>query len=176
MITLFLFALTATAALFQVSLPFAYVPLDLVFLVVVFSGLQRGHGVGLATGIFGGLLLDTLVSPHLGPRLISCAMVGALADTMEGLVNREQPRLQVLAVASLSLGHDIILGLASSALNLNQGGWKRLTAYYILPRLATHAALAAPFYYFFRAAVRARVFQDPRMKSPLVIRKWSGKI
>jgi rod shape-determining protein MreD len=176
MITLFLFCLAIMAGLIQVSLPFAYVPVDLVFLVVVFSGLQRGHGSGLATGILGGLLLDILVSPRLGPRLISCAMIGAIADTMEGAVNREQPRLQLLAVAALSLGHDMILGAASSAMNLNQGGWKRLAGYYILPRLAVHAGLAVPFYYLFRAVVRARVFQDPRMKSPLVIRKWSGKI
>ena len=171
MITLFLFLLTALAVLLQVSLPFAYVPLDLVFLVVVFSGLQRGKGNGLATGILGGHLLDTLVSPRLGPRLLSLALTGALADTMEGAVNREQPRLQLLAAALLSLAHDLILGWASSEMELSQGGWRRLGLDYILPRLALHALLAVPFYYLFRAVVHARVFQDPRMKSPLVIKK-----
>jgi rod shape-determining protein MreD len=171
MISLFLIGLCSLAVLLQVSLPFAYIPLDLVFLVVVFSGLQRGRGTGFFTGVLGGLLLDSLVSPRLGPRLISLALTGAMADTLEGAVNREQPRLQLLAVGSLSLFHDLVLGWASASLGLGQGGWKRLAAYYMLPRLGLHLVLALPLYYLFRAVVRARVFQDPRRQSPLVIRK-----
>jgi len=170
-ITLFLALLTACAALLQVSLPFGYLPLDLVFLVVVFTGLQRGRGAGLASGALGGLLLDSLVSPRLGPRLISLALSGAIADSLSDSVNREQPRLQMAVAALLSLVHDLLLFWGASALGLSQGGGRRFLLAYALPRLALHALLAVPFYFVFRAIVRAPVFQDPLTKPPVVIRK-----
>lgn len=171
MITVFLMFLTLCAALLQVSLPFSYLPLDVVFLVCAFAGLQRGRGAGFITGALGGLLLDALVSPRLGPRTISLALIGAVADSLSETVNREQPRLQLLAAALLSLGHDLLLYWSAAALELSQGGGKRFLFNYALPRLALHAALAVPFYFVFRAIVRAPVFQDPLSRPPAVIRK-----
>ncbi|MES2201856.1 MAG: rod shape-determining protein MreD [candidate division FCPU426 bacterium] len=171
MMTLFLMALGALAALLQVSLPFTYFPADAVFLVVVFSGLQRGKGRGLLTGAFAGLILDSLSSPGIGPRLLACAVVGALADALEGSVNREQPRLQVLAVACLSLTHDLAMAMTARALHMGQGGWRHLVLHYVLPRLALHALLAVPVFALFRIMVRAPVFQSPSMRPPRVIRK-----
>lgn len=171
MMILFLALLTAAAALIQVSLPFAFFPVDLVFLVCVFAGLQRGRGAGLFLGILGGILLDALVSPRLGPRVLSLALTGALADSLSASVNREQPRLQLLGAALLSLGHDVLLFWAAAMLGLGQGGGRRFLFDYALPRLAMHALLATPFYFVFRAIVKARVFQDPRTRPPVVIRK-----
>jgi rod shape-determining protein MreD len=171
LISLFLAALTVAAVMLQVSLPMGYLPLDLVFMVCVFTGLQRGRGAGFATGVLGGLLLDALVSPQLGPRLVSLSLIGAIADSISGSVNREQPRLQMLAAAGLSLLHDAILFWAAAALELGQGGARRFLLDYALPRLGVHAALAIPFYFVFRAIVRARVFQDPLTRKPSVIRK-----
>lgn len=171
MIKVFLACLTLAAALLQVSLPFAYLPVDFVFLVVVFTGLQRGRGAGLAMGVIGGLALDALVSPRLGPRLVSLAMTGALADFLYYSVNREQPRLQLLGAAALSLFHDLALFWCAAALQLSQGGGRRFLFDYALPRLALHAVLVVPSYFVFRAMVRARVFQDPLTRPPTVIRK-----
>jgi rod shape-determining protein MreD len=171
MIALVLSLITLMAVWLQVSLPFVYLPVDLVFLVCVFTGLQRGRGLGLMVGVLGGVLLDALVSPRLGPRLISLAMTGAIADSLSGSLNREQPRLQVLAAAVLSLIHDCILYLAAALLDLSQDGLRRFFLDYALPRLVLHAALAVPFFFIFRALVRARVFQDPLSRPPGVIRK-----
>jgi rod shape-determining protein MreD len=171
MITLFLAFLGPAMALLQVSLPFAWLPLDLPLLVCAFAGLQRGRGTGLMVGLLSGLLLDALVSPKLGPRLLSLSIAGAVADALSPSVNREQPRLQVAAAAAISLGHDILLFFTAMALGLSQGGGRRFLFSYGLPRLLTHAALAAPFFFVFRALVRARVFQDPLSRPPAVIRK-----
>ena len=170
MILLFLGLLTALSALVQVSLPFSYLPLDLVFLTCVFAGFQRGRGAGLAAGILGGLLLDALVSP----RLLSLALTGALADSLSLGANREQPRLQWLAAAGLSLAHDCLLYWAAWALKLGEASPARFLISFALPRLLVHAALAVPFYFVFRAIVRARVFQDPLSRPPAVIRKLPG--
>jgi rod shape-determining protein MreD len=171
MITLFLALATVLAVLLQVSLPFGYLPLDLAFLVCVFTGLQRGRGAGLMMGALGGLLLDALVSPRLGPRLVSLALSGAIADSLSSVVNREQPRLQALAAAALSLLHDGLLYGCAALMDLGQGGPRRFLLDYALPRLALHGLLAVPFFFVFRAMVRARVFQDPLSRKPSVIRK-----
>jgi len=56
-------------------------------------------------------------------------------------------------------------------MELSQGGGKRFLLNYALPRLGVHAVLAVPFYFVFRAIIRAPVFQDPLTRPPAVIRK-----
>lgn len=171
MIVLFLALMTLLSVYLQISLPLSYVPVDMVFLTAVFAGLQRGRGTGFMVGAFGGPLLDALVSPTLGPRLLSLALSGALADSLSQVLNREQPRLQILAALGLSAVHDLLLFGAAHSLGIEQDSWERLSYEYFLPRMLVHALLAVPYFFVFRALVRARVFQDPLSRPPGVIRK-----
>jgi rod shape-determining protein MreD len=171
MIFFFLAFLAIAAVLAQVSLPFDWVPVDLAFLVCVFSGLQRGGGTGFLLGAAAGGLLDSLVSPQIGPRLVAMSLTGALADTLFLSANREQPKLQFLAAAALSFFHDSLLFWAARWLEIGETGMRRWFEAYALPRLLAHALFAMPFYYVFRAIVRAKIFQDPLTRPPIVIRK-----
>lgn len=172
MMAALLLGMSALAALLQAVLPWPYGPTDLPLLLVIFAGLRRGGGLGLFCGISAGLVLDALASPVPGLRLAPLALVGALADSAESGVNREQPRLQVLAVAGLCLLHDLLLTVLARHFDLNQGGEGRVLWLYIVPRLFTQAALAVPVFWALGLLVRQRVFQDPLRRPVRSIQRW----
>jgi rod shape-determining protein MreD len=172
MMTALLLGLSAVAALLQGVLPFHWWPLDLPLLLVIFAGLRRGAGLGLGCGVIAGLILDALGSPVPGLRLAPLALVGALADSAESGVNREQPRLQVLAVAGLCALHDIVAMVLGWHFGLNQGGLTRVLWDYALPRLVVHAAMAIPLFWVLGLLVRQRVFQDPLRRPVRSIQRW----
>jgi rod shape-determining protein MreD len=167
-----LLLLAAVAALLQCVLPLAWWPVDLALLITVFAGLRRGRGLGFFCGAVAGLLLDTLASPVPGLRLAPLALVGALADGLEGGVNREQPRLQFLALAGLTLLHDALLALLARHFGLDQGGLGRVLLHYALPRLLAQAVLALPLFWGLGLLVRQRVFQDPLRRPVRSIQRW----
>ena len=172
MMTALLLGLSTLAALFQAVLPFHWWPLDLPLLMVIFAGLRRGGGLGLCCGIAAGLVLDVLSSPVPGLRLAPLALVGALADSAESGVNREQPRLQVLAVVGLCLLHDSLTMVLAWHFGLNQGGLVLVLWDYALPRLLVHGALAIPLFWVLGLLVRQRVFQDPLRRPVRSIQRW----
>ncbi len=172
MMTALLLGLSALAALLQAVLPWHWWPADLPLLLAIFAGLRRGGGLGLLCGISAGLVLDTLTSPVPGLRLAPLALAGALADSAEHGVNREQPRLQILAVAGLCLLHDILLTALARHFELNQGGEGLVLGSYVLPRLFAQAALAVPVFWILGLLVRQRVFQDPLRRPVRSIRRW----
>jgi rod shape-determining protein MreD len=167
-----LLGLCAVAAVLQGVLPFHWWPLDLPLLLVIFAGLRRGGGLGLCCGVTAGLVLDVLSSPVAGLRLAPLALVGALADSAESGVNREQPRLQVLAVAALCEVHDALTMALGWHFGLNQGGLQRVLGAYILPRLLVQGALAVPLFWLLGLLVRQRVFQDPLRRPVRSIQRW----
>jgi rod shape-determining protein MreD len=172
MMTALLLGLCTLAALFQSVLPFHWWPVDLPLLLVIFAGLRRGGGLGLCCGLCAGALLDALSSPVPGLRLAPLALVGALADSAESGVNREQPRLQVLAVLGLCLLHDGLTMILAWHFGLNQGGLGLVLGDYVAPRLAVHAALAIPLFWVLGLLVRQRVFQDPLRRPVRSIQRW----
>ena len=172
MMTGLLLGLSALAALLQVILPWQWWPADLPLLLAIFAGLRRGGGLGLFCGISAGLVLDTLASPVPGLRIAPLALAGALADSMEQGVNREQPRLQIIVVAALCLFHDLLLSLLARHFDVNQGGEGRVLVAYILPRLLTQAVLAVPVFWALGLLVRQRVFQDPLRRPVRSIQRW----
>ncbi len=174
MIYPFVGLLALLSVMAQVNLPFAYFPLDLPLLTCILVGLRRGRGAGLLFGLLAGLTLDALLFERLGPRSVALVLSGALADWLEGGVNREQPRVQIAMAASLSLLHDVLLAWVARAQGLSQGGWDRFVGEYLLPRAGVHALLAVPYFFLLGFLVRARVFEDPLSRSPRVIRKWPG--
>ena len=167
-----LLGLSALAALLQVLLPFHWFPADLPLLIAIFAGLRRGGGLGLLCGALAGLGLDAMGGQLPGLRLVPLALVGALADSAERGVNREQPRLQVVAVALLSLAHDGLLTVLAWHFNLNQGGLDRVLFSYVLPRALTQALLAVPLFWALSLLVRQRVFQDPLRRPVRSIQRW----
>jgi rod shape-determining protein MreD len=172
MMAALLLGLSALAALLQAVLPLRWSPVDLALLVTVFAGLRRGGGLGFFCGATAGLLLDALASPVPGLRLAPLAIVGALADSVEGGVNREQPRLQVLAVAGLCLLHDALLAVLGRHFHLDQGGVGRVLGSYVLPRVLAQGALAVPLFWVLGLLVRQRVFQDPLRRPVRSIQRW----
>ena len=171
MLLLFVF-LSCAAALSQSVLPLQWWPADLPLLLVIFAGLRRGKGMGLMCGILAGLVLDALSSPQPGLRLAPLAIVGALADSLEQGVNREQPRLQIAAVLGFCLLHDFFLALLAWHFDLNQGGALRVVESYVLPRCLAQAALAIPVFWILGLLVRQRVFQDPLRRPVRSIQRW----
>lgn len=167
-----LMGLGALFALLQGILPWTWWPTDLPLLLAIFAGLRRGSGLGLFTGVSAGLVLDALASPVPGMRLAPLALVGALADSAERGVNREQPRLQILAVAGLCLLHDLLLVLLARHFGLNQGGFGRVFGLYVLPRAVAQALLAVPVFWALGLLVRQRVFQDPLRRPVRSIQRW----
>jgi rod shape-determining protein MreD len=171
-IGLLLFSLASLAALVQLSVPLAWWPLDLPLLVAAYAGLTRGSGWGLACGVLAGLWMDLLLSPQAGLRLAPLALAGALADAMQPGVNRDQPRLQVLAMLMLVLVHDAFLVLMAREQGLAQGGLARFTFAYALPRLAAQAIATVPLFLALGLLVKQKVFQDPRQRGVQTIRRW----
>jgi rod shape-determining protein MreD len=172
MMAALLLVLSALAALLQCVLPLRWWPVDLALLLTVFAGLRRGGGLGLFCGLTAGLLLDALASPVPGLRLAPLAIVGAVADSVEGGLNREQPRLQIVAMAGLCLLHDALLALLAWRFQLNQGGLGRVLGSYVLPRALAQAALAIPLFWVLGLLVRQRVFQDPLRRPVRSIQRW----
>ena len=172
MMTALLLGLSALAALAQSILPWHWWPVDLALLLTIFAGLRRGGGLGLASGVLAGLILDALTSPQAGLRLGPLALVGALADSAERGVNREQPRLQVLAVAGLCLLHDLGLMVLGWRFGLNQGGLGLVLGDYVLPRLFAQAMLAIPLFAALGLLVRQKVFTDPLRRPVRSIQRW----
>jgi rod shape-determining protein MreD len=167
-----LLALSVMAVFLQVGLPLPWSPFDVPLLLTAFVGLTRGNGWGFACGALCGLGLDVLLSPHLGLRLLPLAMAGALADTLHPGVNREQHRLQVVAVMLLGVVHDAALLAVARAFGLHQGAWSRFLLAYALPRLAGQALACIPFFAILGLLVRRKVFLDPRQRDVQIIRRW----
>jgi rod shape-determining protein MreD len=171
-IVLLLAALASGAALFQVSVPLEWWPFDLPLLVTAFAGLTRGGGWGLACGALAGFTLDALLGGPTGLRMAPLAFAGALADALEPGVNRDQPRLQVLAVLALALLHDSLLALFARRFDVPQYGLERLVLGYALPRLAAQALGALPLFWALGLLVKQKVFLDPRQRQVRTIRRW----
>lgn len=167
-----LLGISALAALLQAILPWAWWPADLPLLLAIFAGLRRGGGLGLLCGATAGLVLDTLASPVPGLRLAPLALAGAIADSAESGVNRDQPRLQVLFVAGLCLLHDLLLAGLARRFGLDQGGLVRVFGAFVLPRLVVQAVLAVPVFWAMGLLVRQRVFQDPLRRPVRSIQRW----
>jgi rod shape-determining protein MreD len=172
MMAAFLLSLSALAALLQCVMPLAWWPVDLALLITAFAGLRRGGGLGFFCGVVAGLLLDALASPVPGLRLAPLALVGAVADSVEGGVNREQPRLQFFALAGLCLLHDALLALLARRFHVDQGGLGRVLGSYMLPRALAQAVLALPLFWALGLLVRQRVFQDPLRRPVRSIQRW----
>ena len=172
MMAALLLGISALMGLFQSVVPLQWWSVDLALLVTVFAGLRRGRGLGLFCGLTAGLVLDALVSPAPGLRLAPLVLAGALADGVEGGVNREQPRLQIIAMAGICLFHDSILIFLAWHLNLNQGGLGRVLGLYVLPRVLTQAVLAVPLFWGLGHVVSQRVFQDPLRRPVRSIQRW----
>ena len=172
MIALLLFALCGAAVLLQVSVPLAWWPLDLPLLVTAFAGLTRGGGWGLACGLVSGIGLDLLLGGPAGLRMAPLAVAGALADALQPGVNRDQPRLQVLAVMALAVVHDALMSLYARRFDVPQYGADRLFFGYFLPRQAAQAVAALPLFWALGLLVKQRVFLDPRQRQVKTIRRW----
>jgi rod shape-determining protein MreD len=172
MIVLFLFLLSFAAAAAQVSVPLPWWPLDLPLLVVAFAGLTRGGGWGLACGMLSGFSMDVLLGGPVGLRLAPLAAAGALADALQPGVNRDQPRLQVLAVMALAVVHDLLLALYARHFDVTQYGLDRALLNFALPRLAAQALATLPLFYVLGLLVKQRVFLDPRQRQVKTIRRW----
>lgn len=172
MIALLLASLAVLAAFVQAGVPLPWWPLDLPLLVAAFAGLSRGGGWGLACGALSGFTLDALLGTPPGLRTVPLACVGALADALQSGVNRDQPRLQALAVLGLTLAHDGLLALLARGLGLPQAGARRIVLEYVLPRLAAQAVACLPFFWLLGRVVRQRVFLDPRQGRVKTIRRW----
>jgi len=172
MIALLLLSLALLSAALQLSLPWAWWPLDLPLLVAAFAGLTRGGGWGLFCGAVAGLQMDLVLSPALGLRFAPLALAGALADALQPGVNRDQPRLQVAAVFAMTLLHDLLLSLLGRRLGLPQGGLQRVALGFMAPRLAGQALACIPFFSLLGLLVRQKVFLDPRARNVQTIRRW----
>lgn len=172
MIILLMAALSILAAGLQAGVPLPWWPLDLPLLLAAYAGLTRGNGWGLACGALSGLVLDVLLSPQPGLRLAPLALSGAMADALQPGINRDQPRLQVLAVISLVLFHDLLLAGLAKALGLPQGGLSRFIFAYLLPRLAGQALATVPLFAALGLLVKQKVFLDPRQRGVQTIRRW----
>lgn len=172
MIALLLLGLASAFACIQVSVPLPWWPLDLPLLLAAYAGLTRGNGWGLACGVVAGLWLDVLLHDAGPLRLLPLGLAGALADSLQPGVNRDQPRLQLLSVLMLVLVHDILLALLGRQLGLAQGGLQRMVLAYALPRLAAQGLVALPFFWGLGLLVKQKVFQDPRQRGVQTIRRW----
>ncbi|HTB33988.1 MAG TPA: hypothetical protein VK842_03945, partial [bacterium] len=116
MIALLLLGLSTVLALAQAGLPLAWWPLDLPLLLAAYAGLTRGNGWGLACGALAGFWLDVLLHSSGPLRMLPLALCGALADSLQPGVNRDQPRLQLLSVLFLVAAHDALLMLMARQL------------------------------------------------------------
>ncbi len=172
MMVALLLGITAMAALLQAVLPWAWWPADLPLLLAIFAGLRRGGGLGLLCGVTAGVVLDTLASPVPGLRLAPLVLVGAIADSAESGVNRDQPRLQVLMVVGLSLVHDLMMSVLARRFGLDQGGVVRVIGVFVIPRVVSQALLAIPVFYGMGLLVRQKVFQDPLRRPVRSIQRW----
>lgn len=172
MIALLLLLLASAAALIQVCQPLAWSPLDLPLLIACYAGLTRGGGWGLICGLCSGFWLDALCGGPAGLRLVPLALAGALADALQGGVNRDQPRLQVLAVAGLALAHDGFLALAARRLDVPQFGLERALMAFALPRLAGQALATLPLFWALGLLVKQKAFLDPRQREVQTLRRW----
>lgn len=172
MIAPLLLLLAFSAALAQVSVPLPWWPLDLPLLVTAFAGLTRGGGWGLCSGLVAGFSLDVLLGGPSGLRLVPLAAAGALADALQPGINRDQPRLQVLAVMALAVVHDLLLALYARKFDVTQYGLDRVLMTYALPRLAAQSLAALPLFYVLGLLVKQRVFLDPRQRAVKTIRRW----
>jgi cell shape-determining protein MreD len=171
-IALLLLGLASAFAALQLSLPLAWSPLDLPLLLAAYAGLTRGNGWGLACGAVAGLWMDVLLHDAGPLRLLPLAAAGALADSLQPGVNRDQPRLQLLTVLLLVAVHDALLALLGRQLGLAQGGFQRLLLGFALPRLAAQGLLALPFFWSLGLLVKQKAFLDPRQRSVQTIRRW----
>jgi rod shape-determining protein MreD len=167
-----MFLLSAGSAFAQVSAPLGWCPVDLPLLITAFAGLTRGGGWGLACGVMAGFTLDALLGGPAGLRLAPLAIAGALADALQPGVNRDQPRLQVLAVLALVVAHDAALALFARKFEVAQYGLDRVLLRYFLPRLAAQALAALPLFWALGLLVKQRVFLDPRQRQVKTIRRW----
>ena len=104
--------------------------------------------------------------------MLPLALAGALADSLQPGVNRDQPRLQLLTVLFLVAAHDALLALLARRLGVAQGGPQRVLLGYALPRLAALGLAALPFFWALGLLVKQKVFLDPRQRTVQTIRRW----
>jgi len=171
-IALLLLGLSTALALGQASLPLPWWPLDLPLLLAAYAGLTRGNGWGLACGALAGFWLDVLLHDAGPLRMLPLALAGALADSLQPGVNRDQPRLQLLSVLFLVAAHDALLMLMARKLGVAQGGPQRVLLGFCLPRLAAQGIAALPFFWALGLLVKQKVFLDPRQRTVQTIRRW----
>jgi cell shape-determining protein MreD len=172
MIALLLLGLASAFAVLQVSVPLPWWPLDLPLLLAAYAGLTRGNGWGLACGALAGLWMDVMMHDAGPLRMLPLGLAGALADSLQPGVNRDQPRLQLLTVLLLVAAHDALLAALGHQLGLAQGGLQRMLLGFELPRLAAQGLLALPFFWVLGLLVKQKAFQDPRQRGVQTIRRW----
>jgi len=171
-IALLLLGLASLLALLQAGVPLPWWPLDLPLLLAAYAGLTRGNGWGLLCGAAAGFWLDVLLHDAGPLRMLPLALAGALADSLQPGVNRDQPRLQLLSVLLLVAAHDALLMLLGRRLGVPQGGAQRVLLAYCLPRLAAQGIAALPFFWTMGLLVKQKVFLDPRQRTVQTIRRW----
>jgi rod shape-determining protein MreD len=140
----------------QLTLPFGWLPLDLTLLLTVFTGLVRGGGAGAMTGVFCGLVLDSLVSPAFGLYSLALGLAGSMADLLHQNFNLERFLGQAVTMGALSLVHDLAMWQAAAWLGLQQEGMAVFLSFYAIPKMAVHALLAVPAFFVLRRLVRPR--------------------
>ena len=172
MIALLLLGLASAFAALQLCVPLPWWPMDLPLLLAAYAGLTRGNGWGLACGAVAGLWLDVMLHSPGPLRMLPLGLAGALADSLQPGVNRDQPRLQLLTVLLLVAVHDALLAVLGRQLGVAQGGLQRLILAFALPRLAAQGLLALPFFWVLGLLVKQKAFQDPRQRGVQTIRRW----
>ena len=152
-------------------LPFGYLPIDWLFLFVVFIGLQRGEAAGSWVGFLAGFCMDLLAGPpHLGTFTLAKTFSATAAGVLARLVNPERPATQAMLAAFLTLVHEALAAWSGARLGLAQGGLAPLLAAYVLPKILAHGLAAVPFFWLLQKVVRRRVIQRRLAVAPKVLK------
>lgn len=152
-------------------LPFGYLPLDWLFLFVVFIGLQRGEATGSWVGFAAGFCMDLVAGPpHPGTFTLAKCFSGALAGVLARMANPDNPSTQVVVAGGLTLVHEALVAWSGHQLGLAQGGLAQVLGVYVLPKTLVHGLMAVPFFWFLQKLVRRRVIKRKLAGSPRVIK------
>ena len=160
------FLFIVLSSLLQLTIPVEWMPINLPLLVSVFIGLSSGSGLGLLCGSTIGLVMDATVSPAFGLFTFSGALAGGTADFLSESFNREQIVTQVLAMAALTMIHELAVWQGAQWAGIEQISLDRFFWVFALPKVAAHAFLDIPAFvvlkFFMRTGRRGRFSRVPK--------------
>jgi rod shape-determining protein MreD len=116
---------------------------DLVLIVVIMTGLLRGHQIGAGVGLGAGLLQDVLTGQFVGANALTKMCTGHIIGLTEGKFFKENLFIPMIMMAVGTIGNELLFWLVLYLFGRPLPFW--LTSMQLILPTAILNSLLAPF-------------------------------